>query len=290
MIDYVISTDAAGDLTPDYAKDHHILIIPIFYQMDGVVYGKDSLLDEKVFYQKMREGLMPTTSALNPTDVHDYWEPFLKAGKDILHFSFSSALSSSCQTVMLCARELMEKYPERKIRVIDTLEAAFGHGLVVDYACFMRDHSYTLEETGDWIEEHLPNFVAHFTVNDLFHLHRGGRVSKTAAIVGTVINIKPVLYISDLGTLLVQDKVRGRKKALMTLVDHMEKLYKKDPLGLEHIFISHSDCLEDAQFVAGEVEKRLGKKVDQIVYMSPIIGTHTGPGTVALFYYGTSRV
>lgn len=284
---YIISTDSTADLPESYIKEHGIAVQFLSYAFGDTVYGLNNQLDPHVFYERMRSGEMPTTNACIPDEVQQSFEAYLKEGYDILHISFSSGLSASHNNARIAANELAEQYPDRKIVLVDSLCASLGQGLFVHYAVTMKEQGKSLDEVAAWLEENKLHLCHQFTVDDLFHLHRGGRVSKATAIIGTLINVKPVLHVDDEGHLTSVCNVRGRKKALLKLVDLMgEQIegYKNDI-----VFISHGDCLEDAEFVAAQVKERFGIQNFLIDYVSPTIGAHSGPGTVALFYLGKNR-
>jgi len=284
---YIISTDSTADLPASYVKEHGIAIQFLSYAFGDTVYGLDNQMDPHAFYDRMRSGEMPTTNACIPDEVQNSFETYLKEGYDILHISFSSGLSASHNNARIAANELAEQYPERKIVLVDSLCASLGQGLLVHYAVTMKEQGKSLEEVAAWLEENKLHLCHQFTVDDLFHLHRGGRVSKATAILGTMINIKPVLHVDDEGHLTSVCNVRGRKKALLKLVDNMSE--QVEGFQNDIIFISHGDCLEDAEFVAAQVKERFGIQNILIDYVSPTIGAHSGPGTVALFHLGKNR-
>lgn len=287
MTEYIILTDSACDLPEEYIKEHDLKTISLVYNLDGVLYGSENQLDIKAFYDKMREGCMPTTMAVNPQEASDAMKEYLDQGKDILYIAFSSGLSGSCQNAMLAAADLRESYPERKIYVVDSLCASMGQGLLVHKALMLKENGKTIDENRDWLEANKLHLCHQFTVNDLNHLHRGGRVSKTTAVLGTLINVKPVLHVNDEGKLISLSNVRGRKKSLQTLVANMEKTM--GDYENEEIFISHGDCIEDALYVQKLIEEKFGKKKFLFSYVSAVIGSHTGPGVLALFYMGDKR-
>ncbi|MBP3616624.1 MAG: DegV family protein [Lachnospiraceae bacterium] len=284
---YIISTDSTADLPVSYVKEHEVSVQFLSYAFGDTVYGADNQMDAHAFYERMRSGEMPTTNACIPDEVEKNFEAYLKEGYDILHISFSSGLSASHNNARIAANELAERYPDRKIVLVDSLCASLGQGLLVHYAVTMKESGKSLEEVATWLEENKLHLCHEFTVDDLFHLHRGGRVSKATAILGTLINVKPVLHVDDEGHLTSVCNVRGRKKSLLKLVDRMESNIE----GCQNdiVFISHGDCPEDAQFVADQVKSRFGIENILIDYVSPTIGAHSGPGTVALFYLGTKR-
>ena len=287
MSEYIISTDSTADLPESYIKEHGIMIQNLSYCFGDEVYSGTNDMPPADFYARMRGGEMPTTNASIPAQVRASFEACLKEGKDILHLAFSSALSSSCSTTLLIADELKEEYPDRKIIVIDSFAASLGQGLFVHKAVQKKEAGEDINSVAIWLVENREHFCHLFTVDDLFHLHRGGRVSAATAILGTMINVKPILHVDSEGHLINIDKVRGRKKSLNALVDRMEALIP----GYENdiVFISHGDCLEDAQYVADRVKERFGISSFLINYVSPTIGAHSGPGTVALFFLGAHR-
>lgn len=287
MKDYIITTDTTCDLPDEYIREHNLRITPLYYSFNGTVYGDKNKLEPKEFYDKMRGGDMPTTMAVNPDTAREIFTGLLNQGYDILHIAFSSALSGSCSVAQTVARDLCEEIPGANIRVIDSLCASLGEGLLVHKAVKMKEAGKSMEETADWLENNKLNLCHMFTVDDLHHLHRGGRVSRTAAIIGTLINVKPVLHVNNEGRLIPLNNVRGRKKALIALVNHMEK--RLEGFDNDTVFISHGDCLEDAEYVASLVRERFGIQNIIINYVCPTIGSHSGPGTVALFFMGNSR-
>ncbi len=289
MENFKIVTDTTTDLPEEYMKENGLSVVYIPYIIDGETYSGEKKLEVKEFYQKMRQGLMPTTSQPNPENVRQVLEKALEENKRLLCLAFSSGLSGTCNSFRIAADELMEERKDCKIIVVDTLAASMGEGLLVHKALQLQKEGKSLEETAQWIEENRLHLVHTFTVDDLFHLHRGGRVSKATAIVGSMINIKPILHVDNEGHLIAISKVRGRKKALHSLVDYMEEKLGSFREKNDIIFISHGDCLEDANLVKSEIEKRFGIKNFLLNDIGPTIGAHSGPGTVALFFLGESR-
>ena len=289
MADYVIVTDNTSDLPYSYYKEHGMEYTYLTYTMDGQSYGKNQELEFSDFYARMRNGSMPTTSQVNAEEAKEVFCPILEQGKDILYLAFSSGLSGTYNSVRLAGEELQEEYPERKIVVIDTLSASLGEGLLVDKAVELKEQGLSLEENAAWLEEHKLNLCHVFTVDDLFHLHRGGRVSKVAAVVGTMINLKPVLHVDNEGHLIPLKNVRGRKKSLSGLVSLMEEQIGEWKDKNTKIFISHGDCREDAEYVAKLVKEKFGYETFLINYVGATIGAHSGPGTIALFFWGDHR-
>lgn len=289
MNNYIITTDTTTDLPEEYIKKHDLGIMSLTYTLEGTTYSKDNPLDVRLFYEKMRNGSMPTTSQVNPENAKNIFLPYLKDGYDILHIAFSSGLSGSYNSTRIAAEELSEEFPDRKITIIDSLAASLGEGLLVHKAVMLKEQGADLDTVADWVEQNKLHIVHNFTVDDLFHLHRGGRVSKATAILGTMINVKPILHVDDEGHLIALSKVRGRKKSLQALVDSMEKQMGAYRSQNDIVFISHGDSLADAQYVADLVKQRFGIESFLINYVGPTIGAHSGPGTIALFYMGDYR-
>lgn len=289
MDKFIITTDTTSDLPKEYLNQHNIILLPLYYSFGGTVYGDKNDLEPKEFYDKMRGGAIPTTMAVNPDTARQAFTKLLEEGYDILHIALSSGLSGSCSVATTVARELCEEKPGAKIMVVDSLCASLGEGLLLHKAVELKDSGKTITEIFDWLEKNKLNLCHIFTVDDLHHLHRGGRVSKTTAIIGTLINVKPVLHMDNDGHLVPLLNVRGRKKSLITLVDQMELRVKNFQNQNDIIFISHGDCAEDAGFVADLIRERFGIKNSLINYVSPTVGSHSGPGTVALFFLGNPR-
>lgn len=289
MRDFVITTDNMADFPDSYLEEHSLKIMSLSYMLEGNTYSENNRLPVKEFYDKMRNGAMPTTSQVNPEEAKEVFEEILKKGHDILHIAFSSGLSGSYNSARIAAEELIEEGCEGRIVVIDSLCASLGEGLLIHKALELREAGKTLDEVSEWVHNNLLHICHNFTVDDLNHLYRGGRVSKTAAVLGTMINIKPILHVDDEGKLIPIDKVRGRKKSLVTLVNCMEKQMGAYKDQNDIVFISHGDCEEDAQFVADQIKERFGITSFLINYIGPTIGAHSGPGTVALFYMGEKR-
>ena len=230
---------------------------------------------------------MATTAAINAAEYTDALEPILQAGKDVLVLAFSSGLSATYQASVMAVEELREKYPERKLYTVDTLCASLGQGLLVYHAVQQQRMGKSIEEVRDWVEQNKLHLCHWFTVDDLHFLKRGGRVSAATAVLGSMLQIKPVLHVDDAGHLINMAKARGRAASLSALVDHMEQTAVRP--GEQVIFISHGDCPEDARQVADDVKKRFGVERVVLNTIGPVIGAHSGPGTVALFFLGTKR-
>lgn len=290
MRNFIITTDSTADLSPEYVEKHQLRIMSLPYTIDGTTYTWENPMPVKEFYDKMRGGSLPTTSQVNPQEAAALFDDILKEQDvDILHIAFSSGMSGSCSNCHLAAAEMEEKYPGRRVVIVDSLAATLGEGLFVHKAVTMKEDGKSFDEIVSWLEENRLHLVHNFTVDDLFHLHRGGRLSKTAAVLGTMINLKPVLHVDDEGHLVMLSKVRGRKKSLIGLVDCMEKQIGSWKDKNDVVFISHGDCEQDARFVADLIKDRLGLESFVIDYIGPTIGAHSGPGTVALFYFGDYR-
>lgn len=289
MSQFKLVTDTSADLPRKYLEQNDIKVMSLAYIIDGNTYGWDNPMDEHEFYEKMRKGSMPTTSQVNVGDAMEIFERLIRENDEILCVSFSSGLSGTYNSVALAAQNVCESHPDKKIRVVDSKAASLGQGLMVDYALKMQKEGKGLDETADFLEQNFGHFVHVFTVDDLNHLYRGGRVSRATAFVGTLANIKPILHVDDEGHLINIGKVRGRKKSLIELVNLMEQKIGDHVKENHTIFISHGDSPADAQFVADEVKKRFGIDSFLINYVGPTIGAHSGPGTIALFFYGDER-
>ena len=290
MSSFVILTDSSADLSASMVQQLDVQVLPLSFVLDGHTYhdhpdNRD--MDPRLFYERLRSGDMATTSAVNVAQYTEALEPLLQAGQDVLILAFSSGLSTTYNSSLIAVKELQAKYPDRKLFTVDTLCASLGQGLLVWYAAQARARGGSIEEVRDWIEEHKLNLCHQFTVDDLYFLKRGGRISSATALVGSMLHIKPVLHVDNEGHLINIGKVRGRQAALKALVDRME--HTAIDSGSLTVFISHGDCLEDAQMVADMVKKRFGIQEVYINYVGPVIGAHSGPGTLALFYMGTDR-
>ena len=290
MSDFVILTDSSADLGAELVRELDVQVLPLGFVLDDHTYYNypdNREMDPHLFYERLRKGDGATTNAVNVAQYTEALEPMLQAGRDVLILAFSSGLSTTYNSSRLAVEEMSAKYPERKLYTVDTLCASLGQGLLVWYAAKARERGDSIEEVRDWIEERKLNLCHQFTVDDLYFLKRGGRISAATAVVGSMLHIKPVLHVDDEGHLVSIGKVRGRQAALNALVDRMEETAIDS--GSLTVFISHGDCLEDAQTVADMVKKRFGVQEIYINYVGPVIGAHSGPGTVALFYVGTNR-
>ena len=287
MMNYQIITDSGCDLPNDMLQQLGLKMVSLSLHFRGETLADSVSDDTKAFYDAMRSGEVASTSAVNPDGWATVMEPVLAGGQDVLVIAFSSGLSTTYQSAVIAANELAEKYPDRKIRVVDSLCASLGQGLLCWYACKKRDEGLSLDELTDWLEEHKLNLCHWFTVDDLVYLKRGGRVSAATALVGTLLNIKPVLHVDNEGHLISVSKVRGRKASIQAMADQMAKLAL--PGENDFISICHGDCREDAELLAEMLKERLGVKEVFIGYTGAVIGSHSGPGTLALFFLGSQR-
>ena len=286
MADFKIICDSGCDFTGAQMQELDVVRVPLTVVLNDVAapdYATDAERHE--LYDAIRGGAMPTTSAVNPAGWAEYMQPILEEGKDILCLCFSSAMSTTYQSAVIAAEELMENHPGRKIIVVDTLCAALGEGLLLWHACNHRNAGESLEEVAKWVEENKLHICHWVTVDDLFHLKRGGRVSATTAIVGSMLSIKPIIYVSDEGKLISTAKVRGRKAAI-------EYIAKKtaDATDKDMVYIGHGDCPEDAETLAALLKEKYGVKNVHIGYVGAVIGAHTGPGVLVTFFLGEKRL
>ena len=287
MNEFVIVSDSTVDLPKEYLQSKQVPIISLSYIMDGVTYEEMDGLSHKEFFEKLRAGSLPTTSQINPEQAREALEPFAKEGKDILYIGFSSGLSGSYNSVRMAAEDLKEEYPDINIIAIDSLCACMGEGLLLYKALELKEHGMSMEEIAKWVEANKLHICHNVTVDDLNHLHRGGRISKTTAVVGSMIKIKPIIHMSDEGKLVVIGKERGRKKSLVSIVDRMEK--QMQGYDNDIVMITHGDCIEDAEFVKKQVEERFGIHNVMINGIGSVIGSDTGAGVVAVFFMGDKR-
>lgn len=287
MADYKIITDSGCDLPKDMLERMDVKTVSLTVNFKGEV--REDSVDEGIreMYDDLRAGEVATTSAVNPARWAEVMEPSLAEGKDLLVITFSSGLSATSQSAVIAASELAEKYPERTVKVVDSLCASLGQGLLVHYAAQKKADGISLEELTAWLEENRYHLCHWFTVDDLMYLKRGGRISATTAVVGTMLKIKPVLHMDDEGHLINMSKTRGRKASIEALVA------KAVELGADYdnstMFICHGDCIEDAEYLAKLAKEKAGAKEVFIGYTGAVIGSHSGPGTLALFFLGSKR-
>ena len=293
MSDYILSCCSTADLTKEHFEKRGISYICFHYQMDGKQYTDDlgqSMPFEK-FYQAMADGAETKTSQVNAEEYQAYFETFLKQGKDVLHVCLSSGISGAINSAMIAKEELSQKYPKRQILVVDSLGASSGYGLLMDQLADLRDQGQSLQQVYDWAEQHKLELNHWFFSTDLTFYIRGGRISKASGFFGTMLNICPLLNMDDQGKLIPRFKIRTKKKVIRAIVDKMEEYAEG---GLDYsgkCYISQSACIEDAREVARLVEERFPKlngKVE-INNIGTTIGSHTGPGTVAVFFWGSKR-
>ena len=284
---YKIITDTGCDLPAEMYKNLDISVVPLSVNFRGEsveVYDEPWL---KSLFDGLRNGEATSTSAVNPEKWASAMLPLLEQGQDLLVLAFSSGLSATYQSAVIAAEDLREKYPQRKILVVDTLAASLGQGLLVHYVCQKRDEGYSLEALAAWCEEYKYKLAHWFTVDDLMYLKRGGRISAATALVGTMLQIKPVLHVDDEGHLINVSKVRGRKASIEALAKTLGQT--GIPGANDTVFICHGDCMEDARYLEKLVKEKYGVKNVFIYYVGAVIGSHSGPGTLALFYLGNHR-
>ena len=285
---YLITTDNNADLPDWYIEENHLGVTYFTYALDDISYrGDDPTMGIHDFYDKMRSGSLAKTQQINPDQAMDFFRKYVKEGYDLVHICFSSGLSGTFNNMCIARDDLLEEFPDRRIVVVDSLCASMGQGLLVHKALQLQKEGKSLDEVVEWLEANKLHLCHNFTVEDLKYLHRGGRISKTTAVVGTVLGIKPVLHVDNAGKLVAEGKIRGRKQSLIALVDNMEK--KLGNYQNDVVFISHGDSEEDALLVKELVQKRFGINEFILGNISPIIGAHSGPGTVALFFMGEIR-
>lgn len=288
MSEYVIFADSACDLSPEILKEWDVGFASLTFHFEGEdkEYGNGEM-EAGEFYARMRAGAVAKTSAINMETFKERFEEYLKQDKDVLYLAFSSGLSATCQSGMLAAAELKETYPERKVVVVDSLAASAGYGLLLHLAVEKKRAGATLEENARFLEDNKLNLCHWFTVEDLKYLKRGGRVSPAVAFVGGMLGIKPVMHVDDEGHLVAVDKVRGRKASLEAMADKYMELAQTPGEG--PIYISHGDCMADVETLKGMLRDKCGAEVELVTYVGPVIGAHSGPGTMALFFLGKHR-
>lgn len=294
MTKYVLTCSSTADMSLEYFNKRDIPFISFNYMLDGKEYPDDlgQTISFKEFYSRVAAGSMPTTSQVNANKYMEFFEPFLEEGKDILHISFSSALSGSHNSSHIAKADLKERYPDREIKIVDSLAASSGYGLLTDMAVDMRDEGKTLDEIYNWLEDNKLSVHHWFFSSDLSHYKRGGRISATSATIGGLLNICPLMNVSHEGKLVPRKKIRGKKQVIKESVKMMEMHAKNGTDYSGKCFISHSDCYDDARAVADLVEERFSNIEGSVIINSigTVIGSHTGPGTVALFFVGDKRI
>lgn len=290
MRNYVIVTESTTDLPQDIVNELGITLIPMSFGFESesyLDYPDNRELDIHKFYDRVKKGERSTTALVNSKTFEEYFEPILKSGNDILYIGFSSGLSGTYESALIAAEDLKEKYPDSRIICTDTLAASMGEGLLVYYAAKLKKQGKSIDEVSQWVIDKRLNLCQWFTVDDLNHLKRGGRIGAMTATLGSALNVKPILHVDDNGHLVPTYNVRGRKKSIHALLEQMEKLCV-DPE--EHtVFISHADCLEDTEYLANLIKEKLNVKEVILNFMGPVIGSHTGQGAISLFFMGKSR-
>ncbi len=286
MNDYVILTDSTSDLPLEITKEMQVDIIPMKFIMDGKSYF-DGEMKSKEFYDKLRNKSLASTSQINPEEFEQFFSKHLEKGKDILYICFSSALSGTYNSACIAAKELEKRYPKNKIAVVDSASASLGEGFLVYCLTKKKQAGESLEELVEWAEETKKNICHLFMVDDLNHLKRGGRMSQASAFFGSVMNIRPVLCLDNEGKLNVVEKARGRQKAMDYMISKMEK--SGTDFNDQMVFISHGDCEEDAKNLAEKIKNKFNVKSVIISPVGTVIGSHTGAGTLALFFIGKHR-
>lgn len=288
---FEIVTDSCCNLLDETIEKYSLHILPLTFMVDGVQHQsfiKGQKSDLQKFYTMMREGKVITTSLPNLVDSEALFRGLLEQGRDVLYLGFSSGLSGTYQAISVLLDGLANEFPDRNIRYVDTLAASGGEGLLVYKACQLAQTGASIDEVAQWVEENKLKLAHWFTVDDLMFLFRGGRVTRTSAWAGTMLNIKPVLHVDNEGHLIPLEKVMGRKKSILALVKHMKETAIQ-PVSDQTVFITHGDCLEDAELLRDMVSDELGVTDIHINYIDPVIGAHSGPGTLALYFMAFGR-
>lgn len=288
MSNYVIITDSSCDFTPELVRETGVKVLPLTFLLDGHSYKNDpegSDIPFDVFYNQLRAKKDVKTSAVNQETFRVFMKTELDAGNDVLYIGFSSGLSSTCSSGAIAARELSEEYPDKKVYAVDSLCASLGQGLLVYLAAKKQQKGASIDEVRDFCEQIKLSVCHQFTVDDLMFLKRGGRISAVTAVAGTMLSIKPVLHVDNAGHLINIGKARGRRASINSLFDKMKATYTGE---YKTVFISHGDCIDDANYLASLIKNEYG--IDTVIgYVGPVIGAHSGPGTLALFYIGSER-
>lgn len=290
MKNYIIVTDSSADLPVNIIEEYKITVIPLGFSFENenyLNYPDHRQLSIKEFYERIKKGERSNTTLVNAKTFEEYFEPLLKDENDILYIGFSSGLSGTFGSSLIAREELLEKYKESQIECIDTLAASLGEGMLVYYAAKMKQEGKSLDEVKQWVLDNRLNLCHWFTVDDLNHLKRGGRINAMTATIGTALGVKPILHVDNEGHLIPDSNVRGRKKSIHALLEHMEATCINPEEN--SVFISHGDCLEDAEYLAGLIKDKLHVKEVIINHVGPVIGSHTGQGVLALFFFGTKR-
>ena len=290
MKNYVIVTESTADLPQDLADELGITIIPMVFGFENesyLNYPDNREMDIHKFYERVKKGERSTTALINSKTFEEKFEPILKTGNDILYIGFSSGLSGTYNASLIAAEELKQKYPDSTIVCIDTLAASMGEGLLVYHAAKLKQQGQDMERVSRWLMDNRLKLCQWFTVDDLNHLKRGGRINAMTAPIGSSLNVKPILHVDNEGYLIPVHNVRGRKKSINSLLEHMEELCINPEE--QTIFISHADCFEDTENFANLIKEKLNVKEVIINFIGPVIGSHTGQGAIALFFIGKER-
>lgn len=290
MRNYKIITDATADLPQDLVEEMGLTVIPMECTVGSTTYVVEPTAKQihpKEFYERMRAGEGTATAQINAFTYQEYFTPVLESGQDIFYIAFSSALTGSQQSAAIAIGELKKTYPDRSIVMVDSLAASLGEGLLVYAAARKKEAGMGLDELAAWVTTYRDKLSHWFTVEDLVYLKRGGRLSATSAFLGTALRIKPVLHVDDIGRLTPLEKVQGRKRSLKALVANMKETYT--PGIFPEVFLGHADCADDANYVVELIKEKIGADVQVINYICPVIGAHSGPGTVALFHFGSHK-
>ena len=287
MKNYVIVTDSTADLPDNIIEEYNLTVIPLSYSFENEADNHDKQLGIKEFYERIKNGERATTTLINSKTFENCFASLIEEGNDILYFGFSSELSGTYGSSQIAREEVLEKYKDARIECIDTLAASLGEGLLVYYAAKMKQEGKSLDEVIQWVSDNKLHLCHWFTVDDLNHLKRGGRINAMTATIGTALGVKPILHVDNGGHLVPVTNVRGRKKSIQALVERMEATCT-NPEG-QSVFITHADCLEDAEYLSNLIKEKFNIKEVVINYIGPVIGSHTGQGALALFFLGTER-
>lgn len=289
MRDYYITTDSNSDLPKEYIEKYNTTIIPQYYSFEDTLYGDELNMSPNEFYERMRKGALPQSQANDPEVIEGKFRAILEQNADIIHIGFSSALSVSYNNVCNVSAKLLKEYPNSKITVIDSLNVSLGETIMVIYANRLKESGTSYDELVVWLNEFKDHINVQFTVDDLFHLQRGGRVSRTTALIGSALNIKPFMYVTRQGTIAFGDTVRGRKKSMSTLVDRMKSSLNDNVDYTLPVGVVHGNCYDDAKSLANMIKLKTKFKTVIINNISPSIGTHSGPGALGIMYYGNLK-
>lgn len=287
MNEYVLLTDSTSDLPKEIVDEFDIKVLPMKFTLDGELYVDDGSVSVDNFYEKVKNKSIVSTSQINPGEFEEYFEKYLKLGKDIVYVCFSSGLSGTYNSACIAAEELKKRYPENQIKIIDSLSASLGEGLIVYRLAKMAREGAKLDELVSWANSNKLKVCHWFIVDDLHHLQRGGRISQAAAFFGSMVNIKPVLHFKDDGKLYIAEKARGRERAIDAMISKMEKFGEN--ISEQEIFISHGDCEKGVMEISQKIKEKFGIQSIITGNIGPVIGSHTGCGTLALFFLGKNR-